>query len=309
VIAIIGVLVALLLPAVQAAREAARRSQCVNNFKQVGITLHNYLDAKKKFPPGMIYNTNWSSACGTKPLASANLINGFPVDYSWSVLILPFLEEQAMADAYDYSIGAAGTPAVADNNYRNSGKPIKVYQCPSDPQAGELVSCCGSKTNGTVEKEDLQHTSMCAVSDTDDYMCANPVPKWFSATASNAVTQRFANGAFGNFDGARGKHFSDGLSKTLFVGEVLGEGQGSFSGHFWAMHNLLDTYDGINGSTTVVGGSWPALSYRGTGFASMHPGGCHFLKGDASATFYSEDISQSVLDALTTRAGGETVTE
>jgi len=78
VIAIIGILIALLLPAVQAAREAARRSQCTNNLKQIALAVHNYHDTYKVFPIG-----NWTTAYGT-----------------WLVSLLPFIEQQALADRY-----------------------------------------------------------------------------------------------------------------------------------------------------------------------------------------------------------------
>jgi prepilin-type N-terminal cleavage/methylation domain-containing protein len=318
VIAIIGVLVALLLPAVQAAREAARRSQCSNNHKQIGLALHNYNGARKKFPPGVVYSNNWTANgdCGVRPVPDAqNKMPGagFPHSYAWSSLVLPYFEEQAIANAYDYSYGALGIPAVADSNYRNAATPIATYQCPSNPQSGELVACCGGKTNGTADDEDAQHTSMCAVGDADDVMCDSPVPKWYGAAGAGSVNNsRYANGAFGNFDGARVKDFRDGLTKTLFVGEVLGKGVGTYKGHYWAMYNILDTARGINGSTTVIGGTWPTDAeggFRATGFASMHPGGCHFLLGDGSVRFFDENISQTVLHALTTRAGDELASE
>jgi type II secretory pathway pseudopilin PulG len=83
VIAIIGILVALLLPAVQAAREAARRMSCTNNLKQIGISLHNYHDTYKTFPP-----------------ASAHYGNGHNSEESWGwhVYILPFVEQQPLFD-------------------------------------------------------------------------------------------------------------------------------------------------------------------------------------------------------------------
>src|SRR5206468_9075071 len=84
VIAIIGVLVALLLPAVQMAREAARRMQCSNNLKQIGIALHNHHDVKLTFPPGAL-NTGH---------------NGTPVYTTWTVEILPFMEQQALYQQY-----------------------------------------------------------------------------------------------------------------------------------------------------------------------------------------------------------------
>src|SRR3954465_3121753 len=81
VIAIIGILVALLLPAIQAAREAARRSQCVNNMKQLGVAMQNYHDVHKKLPMG-----SWTCCYGT-----------------WQMAILPFIEEQQLADIYQWS--------------------------------------------------------------------------------------------------------------------------------------------------------------------------------------------------------------
>ena len=81
VIAIIGILVALLLPAIQAAREAARRAQCVNNLKQVGVAMQNYHDVHKTLPMG-----SYSCCFGT-----------------WQMAILPFIEEQQLADLYTWN--------------------------------------------------------------------------------------------------------------------------------------------------------------------------------------------------------------
>ena len=99
--------------------------------------------------------------------------------------------------------------------------------------------------------------------------------------------------------------YQDGTNKTLFIGEVLGKGEGTYESHYWVSHTTLDTSEGINGPNTVVGGTWPTNGYRDTGFASHHPGGCHFLMGGGSVAFYTDDIDQNVLNALTTRSGGE----
>src|SRR5436190_2065563 len=92
VIFIIGILIALLLPAIQAAREAGRKTTCRNNLKQIGLALHHYHDAHRAFPPSaVISGFGWGTAEGPGPWPS------------WVVLILPFIEGQNVRDTIDSS--------------------------------------------------------------------------------------------------------------------------------------------------------------------------------------------------------------
>jgi prepilin-type processing-associated H-X9-DG protein len=106
-----GVLIALLLPAVQAAREAARRTQCSNNLKQIAIAFHNYHDTYKTFPPAYIPDEN-----------------GQPM-HSWRVLILPFLEYGHLNRQYDFN-----EPWDSPSNLAVTQQVIPVFQCPSAPE-------------------------------------------------------------------------------------------------------------------------------------------------------------------------------
>ena len=108
VIAIMAVLIALLLPAVQQAREAARRTQCKNNLKQVGLALHNYLDTYDRFPPLGFYSTN---ATGTGWSAHAR--------------ILPFLEQANLQSLIDWNVSYNVQPNVTKTR-------VGIYLCPSD---------------------------------------------------------------------------------------------------------------------------------------------------------------------------------
>ena len=106
VIGIVGVVIALLLPAVQAAREAARRAQCSNNFKQVGLALHSYHDTHRTFPPGMIYwMSSWTrNECGPqwvpRPPQSSSWYG-----LGWAAFILPYMEQDAIFDQRNVSTG------------------------------------------------------------------------------------------------------------------------------------------------------------------------------------------------------------
>jgi uncharacterized protein DUF1559 len=108
-----GVLLALLLPAVQQGREAARRSQCKNNLKQIGLALHNYHDVYGSFPPAFV-----ADASG-KPM------------HSWRVLILPFIDQQPLYSQYDFS-----EPWDGPNNSRLLASMPPVYACPSHATTG-----------------------------------------------------------------------------------------------------------------------------------------------------------------------------
>src|SRR5207248_61285 len=106
VIAIIAVLIALLLPAVQAAREAARRIQCTNNLKQLGIAFHSYEGAIGSFPSGEIstlLNPNWTIPAGNCNAAPPELGPG----WSLFALTFPYLEQQALANALNFNLGIA----------------------------------------------------------------------------------------------------------------------------------------------------------------------------------------------------------
>src|SRR5262249_8503157 len=114
VVAIIGVLISLLLPAVQKVREAANRIACTNNLKQIGLALHQFHDAHGKFPPGVVVG----------PLPELGVTTT-----AWHgnvPFLLPYLEQQALADRYDRNLDW-----FHENNQRVVSQHLKILQCPS----------------------------------------------------------------------------------------------------------------------------------------------------------------------------------
>jgi prepilin-type N-terminal cleavage/methylation domain-containing protein/prepilin-type processing-associated H-X9-DG protein len=122
VIAIIAILIGLLVPAVQKVREAAARSQCQNNLKQIGLAMHMYQDTYKKLPAG------WSTSVGVAPSPY----------WSWSCLILPYIEQGPLYNQLAPAVPPpAGTAAVPSNPVAGSVilTVVPIYQCPSDGSA------------------------------------------------------------------------------------------------------------------------------------------------------------------------------
>ncbi|MFO0890893.1 MAG: DUF1559 domain-containing protein [Isosphaeraceae bacterium] len=118
VIAIIAVLISLLLPAVQSAREAARRAQCTNNLKQLGLALHNYADVHGRFP----------IARGTRPARPYDVTSRY--NYSGFSMILPFMEQTPIYSAINFNL----TMTVQEGNSTVLSVAISSYLCPSDSQ-------------------------------------------------------------------------------------------------------------------------------------------------------------------------------
>src|SRR5579884_545819 len=118
VIAIIGVLVSLLLPAVQKIREAANRMSCTNNLKQIGLACHNYHDSYNYFPPGYVIDLSI-------PYVGA----------PWGLKLLPYLEQDNMWHMYDDK-----QPFWVPQDQKVDVMPLKVYQCPSSPNLGQLYN-------------------------------------------------------------------------------------------------------------------------------------------------------------------------
>jgi prepilin-type N-terminal cleavage/methylation domain-containing protein/prepilin-type processing-associated H-X9-DG protein len=133
VIAIIGVLIALLLPAVQAAREAARRAQCTNNLKQLGLAVHNYISTYNVFPAdGVFLGAAYGSCC--PPSDAGDGSSGWGWAASWTVSILPNMEQMPLYNAYNFN-----RSADMPHNYTVGFAQIATLLCPSDEQFGQRI--------------------------------------------------------------------------------------------------------------------------------------------------------------------------
>lgn len=281
VIAIIGVMVGLLLPAVQAAREAARRMQCSNNLKQIGLAIHNYESAYKKVPAGRTLLPN-----PTFP-ASGNTVNGIMTS------IMPFIEQANIEQTYDYAVGfdhPKNQPAVNTQ--------VAAYVCPStpnSPRSGRLVNIFGT----------VQLATGTAAA-TDYYAVRN-----LRNAAGQAVT-----GFFGLPD-PKFRDVLDGLSNTFWFFEMCGRPDHFIAGRMqpapspdfywygpWAGNNgmALNTYAADGLSTPG-----PCTMNCNSEFQpySFHVGGCHFSFADGSVQYLTQSIDSELFRALGSPRGRE----
>jgi prepilin-type N-terminal cleavage/methylation domain-containing protein len=298
VIAIIGILVALLLPAVQAAREAARRTQCGNNLKQLGLAVHNYHDTYKTLPPG-------GMNCPNHPVTPCN---GWDLDpgpwmTTWSICILPFMEQQPLFDKYDakrHNMDSVNLPVLQTF--------LETYLCPSDLNTQRLEEPSSGPANGLNVR--LAPGSYAAVSGVADVRGG---PHWDEDTnrnplwrgAMHVVVQRNSGRNIGL---ERLADIIDGTSNTLLIGEYHTKTTNRRR-RFWGYAYSGYNQSGIHlGSPTTFG--FPdfdlcdAAPPTGAGahnndckraFASFHPGGVQFALADASVRFVPKTIDFNLL--------------
>jgi prepilin-type N-terminal cleavage/methylation domain-containing protein len=284
VIAIIAVLMALLLPAVQQAREAARLTQCRNNMKQIGIALHNYIDLHEVFPPGStndVEQGGWISNPQNRHI------------HSWLSMILPELEQHALYDDIDFDVSS-----MHPNNRTVASNIITAYRCPS--YSGYRFSTGPSYTRFSPKYATTNYVAMGAT-DVGHIYGQNTGLMSPDGTIYPLSKSRMAD-------------VLDGLSNTLISVETREDAMSVWIDGGTASVVAL-RYDAFNApsyaGTEISLNYQPYFDYPDPraefGPSSMHMNGGVHLLGDGSARFISENIAASVYVALTTRAGGESV--
>ena len=325
VISIIGILVGLLLPAVNAAREAGRRSACSNNMHQIGLAVSTYETSLRQYP------TNWGvvSSVGT-PSPSVNATSSGPIGVSWLTAILPNLDSGSIYNQTSLSQPglAAGPPAIKNFyavGYQNSSAGIdnlqalstsvSTFRCPSDtstaaqqmltaspaPALTNYKACAGSNwtawSEGGVSGTAITGARGRNSGSSDGVDHGNGVICRGGATTAGGAPTVTTN-----------SDLRDGASKTILLGEAVPAWSG-WSVWFW--------FDGSTASCGLplnvripgtkpdsLAGIWQ-VSY---GFASRHPGGANFAGCDYSVHYISEQIDSQVYQDLATIDGNETVT-
>ncbi len=274
VITIIGVLIALLLPAVQAAREAARRMSCSNNLKQIGLALHNYHDLSRCLPAGW---RGYNAAGGPNPIGEPG--------WGWAAAALPFLEQVGASEQIRFD-----RPLTAAENAAIRVLPLAVFRCPSDN---------GDKTFTWTADEGPAAPVTLATSNYIGSFGDENVHKCHHVADGG---QCVSDGAFFHNSALRFADFRDGLSQTFLAGERTTDlGYSTWVG--------APAGDACAPGLVVGTAGYPPNSAEDDAhnFSSNHPAGTHFLLGDGSVHLISEQIQESIYHALSTRDGGETV--
>ncbi len=323
VVAIIGALLALLLPAVQQAREAARRTQCKNNLKQLGLAIYNYMDVFQTFPPGFVVGTN-----------------GVYHGWSWSIVILPYLDCSPYYNQINFGSGL-------QNEFDRPQMNPKIYTflCPSDPRFSRIEHAHVVST-GVQEGVVVPGTMDAANTFSRSHYFGNagylpadlggietsmsggsPDAEKFSNQGSLGQTgnsfslarrycdQQNFRGMFGQNSSVTIKDIEDGAANVILIGErysprvaSLGSvGHGTWLGvpdcttAAGLVMALADTSLGLNfGART-----WTQT----TGFGSRHSGGAHLLLCDGSVRFVAQTIDISTYRNLSTIDDGRELSE
>jgi prepilin-type N-terminal cleavage/methylation domain-containing protein/prepilin-type processing-associated H-X9-DG protein len=221
VITIIGILISLLLPAVQAAREAARKMQCQNNFKQLALAVLNYESQWNAFPPSSCW------APGVDPSDVSQLSN---FRETWGILVLPFLEQQSLFDKF---IRTKPIPDVA--NLSALAVELSVMLCPSDSYNRRLFM--GSRSSQTVALNDNWARGNYAANAALGWMIYNPAYGINSAALPTSGGWNDANkrGVMGANSSISFAQIRDGASNTVLLGEIRAGVADFDSRGVWAM--------------------------------------------------------------------------
>ncbi|QDU59509.1 hypothetical protein Pan216_03380 [Planctomycetes bacterium Pan216] len=293
VIAIIGILVSLLIPAVQQAREAARRMSCANKLKQIGVAMHNYHQAHATFPMGSSYSLGRSR-------------------HAWTELVMPYLDLQPTYDRINFEIDYnSGTNKAVFLN-----EVFPAYACPTNPNSASLRPMMGD-WRGWSSDEAIQGlyyplcagsirpdfgTPDCPVSDTTTAHCITEQKtetSWHVSAAFRPYWQRTPGIANRSPYGARLREITDGTKSTFMAGERNAETL------YWGAaftDNFPIAFTGQRLNSPSIRRDAANYYRNNGGFSSTHPGGGNFLMCDGSIVFVNETIDFDVYTALGDKA-------
>ncbi len=324
VIAIIGVLVGLLLPSVQQAREAARRASCTNNLKQIGLAIHNYNDAFKTFPPGI--------QCGNETNGSPSTTNGG--GWAWSSFILQFMEEESLAS----TLNVGNSNPVSATALAAGRTNIPAYRCPSDVspdrnhQRGAYMAPNTNWDRATSNYVGNAGTRRLI----NGYGGADWCWKNDNSTNVPATTQNCTGVLFMRVE-LKMSMITDGTSNKILVGErdyestdhgnhEAGNWLGSNGASWWSgphIYNWVTIFDEANSNLQIndydpsrpnnepdawTGGeSWQG--HASDSWSSAHPGGAQFVLCDGSVKMVLDSISDSTLADACNRSDGDALGE
>jgi prepilin-type N-terminal cleavage/methylation domain-containing protein/prepilin-type processing-associated H-X9-DG protein len=272
VLAIIGILIGIMIPAIQKLREMMARTQCTNNLKQIGLALHSYVERNKAFPAGYVSGVD-AQGDDTGP------------GWGWASQILPMLEQQNLFTQIQFK-----TPIEAPANSAARLTVLAGYRCPSDRTA---------PATWTARKYDPAGVP---IADVCDLATANYVGVF--GVGEPGVD---GDGLFFRNSAVRMKEITDGASNTLAVGERAS----SLAHATWVGAVTGAELFPENSSNFVLGHTGemlnPATPSEGNNFSSDHPGGVNYLYADGHVQFLTASMSAATFQALSTRAGGERV--
>ena len=311
VIVIIAILIALLLPAVNAAREAARKSTCRSNLRQIGIALNSYYSARQKFPPFIINRSG----------NPQRIVDG-KKEVNWLVLLLPYIEEDAIYQRWDRSLPASENPGRSAE--------IAVYKCPSDPNS--TGNHCNYGGGGWARGNYGMNVSPCSFN---------------SSSKKEGAKSNLGGIGAANYT-VRMRQIRDGTSKTVAVDELrVGLSPSDIRG-CWAMPGLASGTSalfgdanrpnacggnsddmenceatGMAGNNSKCMGCYESRSSSQMASRSSHQTGVHVMMVDSSVRYVSNDVDskegdwqegcgshpRGIWQSLHTRAGRENVKE
>jgi prepilin-type N-terminal cleavage/methylation domain-containing protein/prepilin-type processing-associated H-X9-DG protein len=312
VMAIIGILIGLLLPAVQKVREAASRMRCASNLRQIGVALHHYHDIFNWFPPGYVDRN-------TDPASTPD--NDLGPGWGWASFLLPYLEEQNLYQQINFNLGVGlGTNAAP------SQTPLKVFQCPSDPY----------QQNFTVWPTNIivAHGNYVGCNGWEEcYFNSGGAGNGGGSDGLSGGLGGAGNGLFYRNSKNNFASVTDGTSTTIFVGERSGNHApatwtGAVTGGrcpawmavqppqpYSPPPGLPYDYADFDEALVLAHGNATHLPsddypiFDPDVFYSTHPGGANFLFGDGSVHFLTKNINPYTYQYMCTIAGGESIPE